>query len=300
MSHPLSSLLLRLALFAAALLLLPPLALLLAEQEWPQARMIVGYLTRPLLFGCLLLAVFALLLDTLTYLRSGSSLLRKQRAYLLWCAVAGAGSAMLLAWLNLFAGSWISPALSLAEMFSLSALLGAIMLPAVLVTRLWLAGFAGLARRLGRLPALPMTEAELAAKLLLLAAVIGLLGGAVWPGKLSWLLWLSPLLLLAALQLLWHESTVFAGLKQGDWSRIVLGAVSGILVAALVLAAYRLYGGKLYLRHATPFITLAFAAYGLLCLQLADMVAEHWRGKSLTQIYQSKKPFPVSVISKKD
>ena len=300
MSHPLSSLLLRLALFAAALLLLPPLALLLAEQEWPQARMVVGHLTRPLLFSGLLLAVFALVLDALTWLRTRSSLLRKQRAYLLWCAVAGAGSAMLLAWLNLFAGSWISPAMSWAEMLGLSALLGAIMLPAVLITRLWLAGFAGLLRSLGRLPALPVAASEPSAKLLLLAVVIGLFGGAVWPLQMSWLLWLSPLLLLAALQLLWHESTVFAGLKQGDWSRIVLGAVAGILVAALVLAAYRLYGGALYIRHAAPFIMLAFAAYGLLCLQLADIVAEHWRGKSLTQIYQSKKPFPVSVVSKKD
>jgi hypothetical protein len=117
---------------------------------------------------------------------------------------------------------------------------------------------------------------------------------------MSWLFWLSPLLLLAALQLLWHESTVFAGLKQGDWSRVVLGAVAGILVAAFALAAYRLYGGKLYLTHSVAFVTLAFAAYGLFCLQLADIVAEHWRGKSLTQIYQSKKPFPVSVVSKKD
>jgi hypothetical protein len=290
----------RLALFAAALLLLPPLALLLAEQDWPESRMIVGHITRPLLFGCLLLAVLSFVLDALTHLRAGFSLLRKQRGYLLWCSVSGALSAMLLAWLNLFAGSWVSPAISMAEMLWLSALLGALLLPAVLITRLWLAGFAGLSRSLVRLPALPVAEEELSAKLLLLAALIGLLSGAVWPAKMFWLLWLSPLLLLAALQLLWHESTVFSGLKQGDWSRVLLGAAAGILTAALVLAAYRLYGGALYLRHSSAFVTLAFAAYGLLCLQLADIVAEHWRGKSLTQIYQSKKPFPVSVVSKKD
>lgn len=290
----------RLALFAAALLLLPPLALLLAEHDWPEARMVVGHITRPLLLSCLMLAAVSLVLDALTYLRAGSSLLRKQRGYVLWCAVSGAFSAMLLAWLNLFATSWVSPALSNAEMLWLSALLGAILLPAVLITRLWLAGFAGLARSLARLPTLPVAGAEQSAALLLLAAAIGLLGGAVWPAKIFWLLWLSPLLLLAALQLLWHESTVFSGLKQGDWSRVLLGAASGIVTVALALAAYRLYGGVLYIRHATPFIVLAFAAYGLLCLQLADIVAEHWRGKSLTQVYQSRKPFPVSVVSKKD
>lgn len=290
----------RLALFAAALLLLPPLALLLAEHDWPEARMIVGHITRPLMLSCLLLAVIAFVLDALTFMRTGSSLLHKQRAYLLWCSVSGALSAMLLAWLNLFAGSWVSPALGMAEMFGLSALLGAILLPAVLITRLWLAGFPGLSRSLSHLPALPVAAQELAAKLLLMAALIGLLGGAVWPAKMFWLLWLSPLLLLSALQLLWHESTVFAGLKQGDWSRIVLGAASGILAAAFALAVYRLHGGTLFIRHSTPLVALAFAAYGLLCLQLADIVAERWRGKSLTQIYQSKKPFPVSVVTKKD
>lgn len=290
----------RFSLFAATLLLLPSLALLLAEHDWPEARMIVGHITRPMLLACLLLAVVSLVLDTLTHLRSGSSLLRKQRGYLLWCSVAGAGSAIVLAYLNLFATSWVSPATSIVQMLLLSALAGAIMLPAVLITRLWLAGFDGLSRSLSRLPALPFARAESSAALLLLAALIGLLGGGIWPEKLVWLLWLSPLLLLSALQLLWHESNVFSGLKQGDWSRVVLGTASGILVAALTLSAFRLYGGALYIRHSTPFIMLAFAAYGLLCLQLADIIAEFWRGKTLTQIYQQKKPFPVRIVTKKD
>lgn len=290
----------RLALFAATLLLLPPLALLLADHDWPEVRMIVGHITRPLLLSCLMVALAGIALDALTYLRSGSSLLRKQRSYLLWCAVSGAFSAMLLAYLNLFASSWVSPAISNLEMLWLSALLGATLLPAVLIARLWLAGFSGLTRRLARLPALPPARAELSAALLLLAALIGLLGGAVWPTKIAWLLWLSPLLLLAAMQLLWHESTVFSGLKQGDWSRIILGAASGIFTAALALAAYRLYGGSLFIKHTAPLTILAFAVYGLFCLQLADIVAERWRGKSLTQIYQARKPFPISVVSKKD
>lgn len=290
----------RLALFAAALLLLPPLALLLAEHDWPEARMVAGHITRPLLFSCSILALISLILDALTHLRTGSSLLRKQRGYVLWCAASGALSGMLLAYLNLFARSWVSPALGNAEMLGLSALLGAILLPAVLITRLWLAGFTGVSRSLARLPTLPSLDAELGAALLLLAALIGLLGGAVWPSIIFWLLWLSPLLLLVALQLLWHESTIFSGLKQGDWSRVLLGAVAGILTAAFTLAAYRLYGGSLFIRHSTTWVTLAFAAYGLLSLQLADIVAERWRGKSLTQIYQSKKPFPISVVSKKD
>ncbi|HEY6094000.1 MAG TPA: hypothetical protein VIU93_03510 [Gallionellaceae bacterium] len=300
MHNPTASMFLRLALFAAALLLLPPLSLLLADYEWPRAAMISGDVLLPLLFAVLAAAVLALLLDAHTFRRTGSSLLRKQRAYLLWCAASGALSALLLAWLNLFVSSWISPVLSLAEMVWLAAALGAILLPAVLIARLWLAGFAGLSRRLARMPALPVPAAEQSAAILLLFAIIGLLSGAVWPTTMFWLLWLAPLLLLVALQLLWHESTVFSGVKQGDWSRILLGSLAGILVCTLALAVYRLTGGALFIRHALLLRALAMACYGLLCLQLGDIIAERWRGKTMMQVFQSKKPFPVSVVTKKD
>lgn len=300
MSNPTSSLLLRLALFATALLLLPALAVQLSGRDWPDANVIEGNAAIPLLLGTLIVAACGLILDTHTYRRSGISLLRKQRAYLLWCAGAGAFSAMLLAYLNLYAGSWISPVDSPAEMVWLSALLGAVLLPVVLIMRLWLAGFAGLLHYLVRGLALPAPGNELGIALLLLVSFSGLLGGAVWPELLFWLLWLAPLLLLAALQLLWHESTVFSGLKQGDWSRVLLGGVAGIGAGSLALLGYWLCGGALYLSHSAPVILLALAIYGLLCLQLGDIIAEHWRGKSLLQIYQTKKPFPISVVSKKD
>ncbi len=290
----------RLAIFSAALLLLPALALLLAGAEWPQTHIMTGTVVLPLLCSILLLLVFSLVLDTHTLRRSGSSLLRKQRGYLLWNAAAGAITMVLLAYLNLYAGSWINPVFSLGQMLMLAALFGAVLLPAVLITRLWLAGFGGVARGLSRWPALPAVAAEQGAALLLLFALIGLLGGAVWPSKLFWLMWLSPLLLLVALQLLWHESTVFSGLKQGDWSRVMLGGCAAMLAGGLSYAAYKLAGGALYLNVPPAFVPLALFAFGLLCVQLADVLAEHWRGKSLSQIYQQKKPFPIQIVTKKD
>ena len=137
------------------------------------------------------------------------------------------------------------------------------------------------------------------AALLLLAAVSGLFGGAAWPAQLFWLLWLSPLLLLAALQLLWHESTIFSGLAQGDWSRVLLGAASGILVGGIALATYRLSGGAIYLAANTLQLIAALAQFGLLCLQIGDVVAENWRGKPRGEVFK-KKPFPIPVVSKKD
>ncbi|HAF43592.1 MAG TPA: hypothetical protein DCK83_01255 [Gallionellaceae bacterium] len=110
---------------------------------------------------------------------------------------------------------------------------------------------------------------------------------------------MSPLLLLVSLQLLWNESTIFSGLPQGDWSRLLLGALSGNLVCGIALASYRLGGGTIYLAAATWQILFGFALFGLLCLQIGDIVAEHWRGKPRGEVFK-KKAFPIPIVTKKD
>jgi hypothetical protein len=253
----------------------------------------------PTLLGALAVIAFGILLDTLTFHRTGHSLLRSQRDYLLWNGVAGAITCMLLAYLNLFAGSWFTPAGSDTAALLLAALGGTVLLPAVLIARLWLAGLPGLVRLSTRRFALPALSAETAAKMLLLAALIGLIAGTIWASRLGWLFWASPLLLLVALQLLWQESTVFSGMAQGDWSRVLLGAASGIVVGGIALAAFRLSGGTIYLAANTWQLIAGLALFGLLCLQVSDVVAENWRGKTRGEVFK-KKPFPISVVSKKD
>ncbi|MBI4808652.1 MAG: hypothetical protein HY799_06880 [Nitrosomonadales bacterium] len=289
---------LRLVIFSIALLFLPPLALTLAGQEWVAPLPVAGAVWLPALIGISALLAFSLLLDTLTFRRRSHSLLRSQRNYLLWSGVAGMLTGMLLAYLNLFADAWFTPATEAAALL-LAALGGLVLLPAVLITRMWLAGLPGLVKLGTRKFALPALPAEASAQSLLLAALIGLLVGPIQTEFLGWLLWLSPLLLLVALQLLWHESTVFSGLVQGDWSRILLGALAGILACGIALASYRASGGAIYLASNTWQILIWFALFGLLCLQIGDIVAEHWRGKPRGEVFK-RKPFPVSVVSKKD
>lgn len=289
----------RLAAFVITLLFLPPLALSLSGQELDVFAPVAGAVWLPTLFGTLAIIAFSILLDTLTFHRTRHSLLRSQRSYLLWSGVAGAVTGMLLAYLNLFVGAWFTPAGSEAATLLLAALCGIALMPAVLITRLWLAGLPGLVRLSTRKFALPALPAEAAALLLLLAALIGLLGGPIWADRLSWLLWLSPLLLLVALQLLWHESTVFSGLQQGNWSRIFLGAASGIAVGGIALATYLLSGGTIYLTANTWQLIVGLAQFGLLCVQIGDVVAENWRGKKRADVFK-KKPFPIPVVTKKD
>jgi hypothetical protein len=288
----------RLITFVVALLFLPPIALTIAGQDWFAPTPVEGAVWLPTVFGMLAVLAFGLLLDTLTFLRTRHGLLRSQRNYLLWCGVAGAVTGTLMAYLNLFAEAWFTAGPD-AQTLLLAALSGAALLPVVLIARLWLAGLPGLVRLGTRKFALPALPAETAAWILLLLALAGLFCGTIWIERLNWLFWLSPLLLLAALQLLWHESTIFSGLPQGDWSRILLGAASGILVGGIALATYRLCGGAVYLTASTWHLVAGLALFGLLCLQVGDAVAEHWRGKPRGEVFK-KKPFPISVVSKKD
>ena len=288
----------RLITFAVALLFLPPIALTLAGQAWFAATPVEGTVWLPTLFGALAVLGFGILLDTLTFHRTGHSLLRSQRNYLLWSGVAGTVTGTLIAYLNLFAESWFTAG-SETQALLLAAISGTVLLPVILVARLWLAGLPGLVRLSTRRFALPALPPETAAILLLMLALAGLLGGTVWMDRLGWLFWLSPLLLLAALQLLWHESNVFSGLVQGDWSRVLLGAVSGIVVGGFGLAIYRFSGGSVYLATGTWQLIAGLAVFGLLCLQIGDAVAENWRGKPRGEVFK-KKPFPIPIITRKD
>ena len=290
--------LIRLATFTIALLLLPPAALAIAGQAWFEPTRIEGPVWLPTLVGACTVLAFGILLDTLTFHRTGHSLLRSQRSYLAWSGVAGTVTGTLFAYLNLFAGTWFTAG-SDAQALLLAALSGTAVLPVILIARLWLAGLPGLVRLSTRKFALPALQPETAAKFLLLAALTGLIGGTVWFDQLGWLFWSSPLLLLVALQLLWHESTIFSGLAHGDWSRVLLGATSGILVGGVALAIYRLSGGALYLTANAWQLVAALALFGLFCLQIGDAVAEHWRGKPRNEVFK-KKPFPISIVTRKD
>jgi hypothetical protein len=288
----------RLALFAVALLLLPPLALLIAGESWPQTEHIDGAFAVPFLLSTLAIAALGYGLDTDLHRRKHTSLLRTQRRYVLSLAMAGAGLGVLLGYLNLFVASWVSPNNSIVAGWLCGALLGAVLLPTLLITRLWLASF--LLRSLTRMLPLPAPKPEPTASLLLLIALAGLLSGALWTPALSVLFWLSPLLLLLSLQLLWSESTVFTGLQQGDWSRVVLSALSGIVIGTLALTLYRLLGGTLYLATSNASNALVLAVFGLLCVQLGDVIAERLRGKTRSAMFLSKKKFPIPVVVKKD
>jgi hypothetical protein len=98
------------------------------------------------------------------------------------------------------------------------------------------------------------------------------------------------------LQCLWHESTIFSGLKTGDNGRIVCSALAGLLVGNFVLFAYQNNGGIFSINLNTFLTQAGFVIFAWTCMQLGDVVAENFRGKPRTELFKAKKKFPIPVV----
>ncbi|MEO8342378.1 MAG: hypothetical protein ABI536_01050 [Gallionella sp.] len=254
-----------------------------------------------ILLTTLTLLGYILLINRIIQMQTGNNPIHTQRNYFLWMAVASAVLGWLLAYLNLFTASWSAESGGFAMQLLLYTPLFALLAPAVLCTRALLGTFPGLLKRLARGISLPTVGDETLAVSLAPIAALGLFGGVVWPVQLFWLLWIAPLLLLVVLQLLWHESTIFSGLKSGDWGRVICAALAGIIVGNLTSISYQASGGKLISNLPNSLYTqLGYAVFGLLCLQLGDVIAENWRGKKRNQVFRQKKKFPIPVVVKTD
>ncbi|MBA3024442.1 MAG: hypothetical protein KKG03_01965 [Gammaproteobacteria bacterium] len=288
----------RLALFVSLILALPFAGSLLSggEVDWHFGELATQPV-QPLLIS--LGAILALFIAIEVGNRQ-RSLLKLQRHYLIALSVAGAVSGWLLLYMNRYAESWLAPAaLDTAGMLTLT-LLFALLLPTVLGLRTLLAGLPGLLQRLARLPAMPSLSASHTVNVLAPLALLGLIGGAAWPELLFWLMWLAPLLLLIALQALWHERSIFAELATGDWGRVLCAALSGLLVSNVAVLAFRIGGGTLIVQVPNAaFAQLGYALFGLLSLQLGDVIAEYWRGKTRGEVFK-RKSFPIPVVTKKE
>ena len=294
----------RLGIFVFSLLLLPLAGYWISGSEWSELYAdtpATGINPSATILTTLMLAGYIFVVNHMIKLLTGSSPLKAQRDYLLWMGASGAILLWALAYLNLFVASWATQQDNLIMQLLLYTPLFAMLAPAILSTRALLGSLPGALKKLSRRIALPTPGDEVLVIILAIIAVTGLLGGAAWPAQLFWLLWLAPLLLLTALQLLWHESTIFSGLANGDWGRVVCSILSGLIVGNLAVIAFQANGGKLEINLPHPLLAQpGYALFGLLCLQLGDVIAENWRGKQRGEMFRQKKKFPIPVVVKKN
>ena len=294
----------RLVIFSITLLLLPFAGFWLSDSKllaFPADTPPSIANPQATLFTTLILFGYILLVNQITKLISGNRPFTEHRSYIYWTGLAGALLVWLLTYLNLFVSSWTTQTENPVMQILLYTPLFATLVPAILSTRALLGSIPNLIKHLSRVITLPRPGNESLAAGLLAIAAVGLLGGAAWPVQLFWLMWPAPLLLLNALQLLWHESTIFDGLESGNWTRVLFAAISGIIVSNLAIEVYIINGGFLEVNVKNPLLVQSgYALFGLLCLQLSDVISESWRGKKKGSMFRQKKKFPIPVVVRKD
>lgn len=237
--------------------------------------------------------------------RTGSSLIRQRRGYFLSLFAASLILGWCYYWLNLYLGIWVYPAATETVPFVLGKSLAyAVLLPALLVLRQWLASYPRLLALTTRGRPLPGAATPQEGWLLLGLGTVALLGAALWPDWLYPLTLLAPLLLAVGLGQLRGRATVLAGLGRGDWSRILLPAAAALLLGLLAQAANQLLGpawsirlpqlgGPALLGLPLP-AWLGVAALGLLGVWVADQLTEPWRRRPQQPPHRPR--FPVRVV----
>jgi len=237
--------------------------------------------------------------------RTGNSLIRQRRGYFFTLFPASVVAGWTFYWLNLYLGLWVYPAATETVPFVLGKSLDyAVLLPAVLVIRQWLASFPNLLALTSRALPLPGTATPQEGWILLGLGSIALLGAGLWPDWLYPLTLLSPLLLAFAIAELRGRPTLFAGLGRGDWSRLLLPAAATLLVGLVGQAGNRLLGpawvidlpqlgGPALLGLPLP-AWLLVATLGLLGVWIADQLADPWQRRPQQPPHRPR--FPVRVV----
>jgi hypothetical protein len=232
---------------------------------------------------------YIVVMNAAAYQRSGRSPLTHRTAWLLSLFPVSAAFWWLFEYLNQFSGNWYYAGVQAGgawDYFVQASLPFSTVLPAVASTWAWLATFP----RLDSL-ALPALRAPRGiAGLTLVAGLIGLAALPIWPETLFPMLWLAPLLILAALQYLMVKESLFAPLAQGDW-RPVLQPALAALVCGFFWELWN-YGSLAKWHYSIPYVqrfhlfempVLGYAGYlpfGIECALVMQLVAQLFRGET--------------------
>ncbi len=227
---------------------------------------------------------YILAINAWTLRRTGHCLMLDRPTYFLWLFPLSAAFWWYFEYLNRFVQNWHYVGIaefSPLEYFIYATLPFATVLPAVLSTSQWLAGFPRLTVPLQNLWRVHIRNWKAAAVLALTVGAAGLAALGVRPNALFPLLWMAPLLVLASLQVLLGGASRFANLKQGDWRAVWVPALAGLACGVL----WELWNSKslAHWQYAVPYVqhfslfempALGYAGYlpfGLECAVLADL-----------------------------
>ena len=173
---------------------------------------------------------FILVINGLSYRRHGHCLMLDRPRFFMLLFPLSALFWWFFEYLNRFVQNWyyVGPALSANAYFWYATLPFSTVLPAVLSTRFWLVRSTWIQTAFKDFYVLAMPSPRLVAGVTLIVAGFGLAAIGVWPSYLFPLLWVSPVLVVVAMQALGRETHLFSPLAVGDWRNIVASALAAL------------------------------------------------------------------------
>ena len=244
-----------------------------------------------LTFGPLWLG-YIVVMNALTCQRAGHCLLRHAPGRLALLFLLSSAFWWYFEYLNGYVHNWYYaglPSMSDLDYFWQASLAFSVVLPGVLSTRDWLATFPRLDYGLAHFRPLRTRHARAGAWFWLAAAATALALLPVWPQYLYMMLWVAPLLLLAAIQALSGRRTLFHALRRGDWRPLMLPAL-GALVCGLFWEMWN-YRSLAHWEYNVPFLgqaslfempLLGYAGYlpfGMTCAVFVDFLLSGREGR---------------------
>jgi len=228
---------------------------------------------------------YIVVINALTWRRTGTCMMVRSQGVFLALFPVSAFFWWFFEYLNRFVQNWYYvgvTSLTPLNYFIEATFPFSTVLPAVLGTCDFLSLQPGLAAGLDSWHPTHIARPRTAAAAWLLLCGIGLALVGVFPDVLFPLLWISPLGILTALQVLQGRQTLFAPLARGDWSRVWLLAMSALMCGFFwELWNYHSLAKWIY---AVPYVgrfrifempVLGYAGYlpfGLECAVIGDMV----------------------------
>ena len=184
-----------------------------------------GHTFTPLWIG------YVLVINAVTFQRTGKCLLTKQPYFYASLFPLSAGFWWLFEFLNRFVHNWYYPGsgeFSAFAYFLAATIPFSTVLPAVLGTHELLSSFPRLGLAYGQWGNLKIPEGKAIGWVILLMACAGLLGISWWPTFIYPVMWISPLLLIVGLQRIMGEHSLLDEIKRGNWSQVVIPALAGL------------------------------------------------------------------------
>ena len=176
--------------------------------------------------------VYILVINALSFHRTGHCCLTDRTAYFIWLFPLSAAFWWSFEYLNRFVSNWyyigVSD-LSPWQYFLQCTLSFSTVLPAILSTSELLNTFPRISNGLDTFPKFHITKPQFCAWFLINISVSALMGLAIWPQYLFSLVWLIPISLITGLHLLTGQPPLLSEISTGNWQRIWRLAIAGLI-----------------------------------------------------------------------